>query len=81
MSRALCFVYIDLSFLLTQSIPLFLPISLHLYLLFSPPNLLCQSLRQPPTTLPLFTPCKVSLYDWLLGLPLISWLTLIGQMD
>lgn len=79
------FVYTGLSFLSppdsarSPSPPLFLPSSspLHLCLSFSPSDLLCQSLRQTPT----FTPRWVSPYDWLLALPLISRLTLIGQMD
>lgn len=78
LSKALWFVYIDLSLLFppnsVHSLPSLLPTS----------SFVTQPLRSSPLVsqaTPTFTPWRVCPHDWLLGLPLFSWLTLIGQMD
>lgn len=87
MSRVLCFICIDLSslFLPYSFHPhlLSLLFSLHFYFIVIQPlwSSLSVSQATPLSPPPPFTLWWVSLYDWLLGLPLISWLPLIGQMD
>lgn len=69
---------LHLFILLIRSIfhsPSFFPPYIFISLSFSPSDPLWQSLRLPPLDASAYR------YDWLLGLPLTSWLTLIGRMD